>query len=173
MRIFEDAEDEALFLSREDQEPLAKEPLISPWTELLTPAQKEFLPLERFPLIEDFEVVILPVPIWSPPWRKRWGYHFGFFSQQQGLLAHFGLLGHAELDYFQEDFHGPVDFWDREQAWEQVIFEKGEYVYVLEGDADDYTSGYHCWFRVRKDCYLGEWQSAIEAFRRLVRQTEE
>jgi hypothetical protein len=38
-------------------------------------------------------------------------------------------------------FRIPLDFWDLEQAWEQVIFEKGEYVYILEGDADDHACG--------------------------------
>jgi len=65
-----------------------------------------------------------------------------------------------------------LNFWDLEQGWEQVIFDKGEYVYVLEGDADDHTCGYHCWFRVRKARYLAEWQTAIEACRRMIRQTE-
>ncbi|HVB20974.1 MAG TPA: hypothetical protein VNG51_03400 [Ktedonobacteraceae bacterium] len=59
MRIFENPEDEVLFLSREDQVPLAKEPRISPWTELLSPAQKEALPLELFPIIEDFELILI------------------------------------------------------------------------------------------------------------------
>lgn len=172
MRIFENPEDEALFLSREDQVPLAKEPRISPWTELLSPSQKEALPLELFPIIEDFELILIKMRTWWSSWRKPWGYHLGFFSQQQGLLASFGLLGHAELDYFQEDFCIPLNFWDLEQAWEQVIFDKGEYVYVLEGDADDHTCGYHCWFRVRKERYLAEWQLAIEACRRMIRQTE-
>ncbi|HEX4205773.1 MAG TPA: hypothetical protein VHZ51_16560 [Ktedonobacteraceae bacterium] len=172
MRIFENPEDEALQLSREEQVPLAKEPRISPWTELLTPAQKEALPLETFPIIEDFEMILLPWPTWQPSWRKQWGYHFGFFSQQQGLLACFGLSGHAVLEYDQETFRIPLNFWDLEQAWEQVIFEKGEYVYILEGDADDHTCGYHCWFRVRKERYLAEWQLALEACRRIMRQME-
>jgi hypothetical protein len=96
----------------------------------------------------------------------------GRFSQQRGLLACFGLLGHAVLDYAQENFCIPLNFWDLEQAWEQVIFEKGEYVYVLEGNADDHTCGYHCWFRVRKERYLAEWQSALKACCRMIRQTE-
>ena len=174
MRIFEDREDEALQLSRENQTPLAKDPRISlPLNEPLTSSQKEALPLEVFPLIEDFEVVLLPWPSWGPTWRNSWGYHFGFFSQQQGLLACFGLWGAAVLDYAQENFRIPVNFWDLDQGWEQLIFEQDEYVYVLEGDFDDDGSGYHCWFRVSKERYLAEWQLALEACRRIIRQTEE
>jgi hypothetical protein len=118
MRIFENREDEALMLSREEQAPLAKESHQASLTEgFLTPAQKEALPLDTFPLIEDFEVVLLPMPSWQTTWRRQWGYHFGFFCQQQGLLASFGLLGHAVLDYAQEDFRIPLHFWDCEQAW--------------------------------------------------------
>ena len=169
MRIFENPEDEALQLFREEQVPLAKERPISGWNEgMLDSAQKEALPLETFPLIEDFEVVLRAMTSAGKPWRKQWGYHFGFFSQQQGLLASFGVLGHSELDYAQEDFRIPLDFWDFEQAWEQAIFEKNEYVYVLESDFDDHASGYHCWFRVRKERYLTEWQSALEACRRII-----
>ncbi|MDQ2716960.1 MAG: hypothetical protein M3Z08_18810 [Chloroflexota bacterium] len=171
MRIFENAEDEALRLYREAQVPLAKEPH---WQYLQwpIPALKEALPLETFPLIEDFEVVLLPMPSWRTTWQWQWGYHLGFFSQQQGLLASFGLVGCVLLDYAQEDFHIPLNFWDFEQSWEQAIFEKGEYTYVLEGDFDDHTSGYHCWFRVRKERYLAEWQLALEACRRIIRQRE-
>jgi hypothetical protein len=173
MRIFENPGDEALQLSREEQIPLAKEPCLSPWTELLTPAQQEALPLETFPLIEDFEIVLLPMQTWQASWRKQWGYHFGFFSQQQGLLASFGVLGHVVLEYDQETFRIPLHFGDFDQTWEQVIFEKGKYVYILEGDADDHTCGYHCWFRVRKERYLAEWLLALEACRQIMRQMEE
>lgn len=176
MRIFENREDEAFQLSREDQTPLAKkEPRIAlPLNEPLTSAQKEALPLDTFPLIEDFEVILLPWPSWGPSWRRNsWGYHFGFFSQQQGLLACFGLWGGTILDYAQENAYTLLDFWDRDQSWEQIIFERGEYVYVLEGDFDNDASGYHCWFRVSKARYLAEWQLALEACRRVIRQKEE
>src|SRR5260370_21563951 len=107
MRIFENREDEALSSSWEDQVPLAKEPfLVPPWPELPTPAQKDTLPLETFPIIDDFEIVLLPIPTWGSSWRKQWGYHLGFFSQQRGLLACFGLSVHAVLDYSQARKHG-------------------------------------------------------------------
>ena len=175
MRIFEDREDEALKLDREEQVPLAKQPDAPQHTFNLTTAQKEAFPLETFPLIEDFEVALLPWPDWisSSSWRKQWGYHFAFFSQQQGLLACFGLRGHALLDYEQEAFRIPLNFWDFAQAFEQLIFEEGLYVYFLESDVDDYTAGYHCWFRVSKDRYLMEWQLALEALRRIIRQSKE
>jgi hypothetical protein len=169
MRIFENREDAALRLDREEQEPLPREPhdhIISWDVGLLTPAQKAALPLENFPLIEDFEVILLPFPAW----RRREGYHLAFFSQQQGLLTSFGFWGHAYLDYTDENFCIPLmNFWDREQAWEQIIFEKDGYVYVLEGDFDDHTVGYYCWFRVRKERYLAEWQAALEVCRQIMR----
>lgn len=170
MRIFENPEDAALRLNREEQEPLPREPHTPGLLEgLLTPAQKTALPLEDFPLIEDFEVILLPFPIWFTEWRKVGGYHPAFFSQQHGLLVQIGFWGHAYLDYTSENFCIPLDFWDREQGWEQVIFEENGYVYVLEGDFDDHTSGYHCWFRVRKERYLVEWQAVLAVCRRIMR----
>lgn len=172
MRIF----GENLSVSWENPVPLAKEPHLKPWEEgLLTSAHIEELPLETFPIIDDFEVVLLPTPPLYRSWtygRKDWGYHLGFFSQQRGLLAYFGLEGGVAIDYSRDDFGIPFDFWDLEQGWEQVIFERGNYIYVLEGDIDDDTSGYHCWFRVRKERYLAEWQLALEACRRIISQVE-
>lgn len=95
------------------------------------------------------------------------------YSQQRGLLTSFGLLGHAEIDYSQESFFIPLDFWDLEQGWDQVIFERGEYVYVLEGDIDDYIDGYHCWFRVRKERYIEEWEAALKVARQIIKQKDE
>jgi hypothetical protein len=45
-------------------------------------------------------------------------------------------------------------------------------VYFLEGDVDDPTAGYHCWFRVSKERYLAEWQAALQACRRIMRQAQ-
>ncbi len=98
-------------------------------------------------------------------------FNIAFFSQQRGFLTRFGLLGHIEWDFFEEGFR-PLNFWDRDQGWDQIIFDKDEYVYLLEGNFDD-ASGYNSWFRVRKERYLAEWQSAIEVCRRMLRQMEE
>lgn len=165
MRIFANLEEE-LIPCREPQEPIANGPRASEWSAYLTPAQIEALPLETFPIIEDFEIALTKGK-WAS-W-KSWRYHLAFFSQQKGFLARFGLWGHIEWNFFEENFQ-PLNFWDREQGWDQIIFEKGEYVYLLEGDFDD-ISGYYCWFRVRKERYLAEWQSAIEACRHLQSST--
>ena len=172
MRIFDNPEEEDLFPCWEDQVPLANGPRASAWREYLTPAQIEALPLETFPIIDDFEIALTKGK-WAS-W-KSWRYHLAFFnvtffSQQRGFLTCFGLLGHIEWNFFEESFE-PLNFWDRDQGWDQIIFEKDEYVYLLEGNFDD-TSGYYCWFRVRKERYLAEWQSAIEACRRMIPQTE-
>ncbi|GHO62246.1 hypothetical protein KSC_011380 [Ktedonobacter sp. SOSP1-52] len=152
--------------------PLAKGPYVMPSELLENISYREALPLDTFPVIEDFEVVLLPKSrLLEDSWRKEWGYYLGFFSQQRGLLASFGLWGHAVIDYSQ-DFT-PLDFWDLEQGWDQVIFERGEYVYVLEGDIDDYIDGYHCWFRVRKERYIEEWEAALKVARQIIKQKDE
>ncbi len=58
MRIFDNLEEEELFPRWEDQVPLVNGPRASEWREDLTPAQIEALPLETFPIIEDFEIAL-------------------------------------------------------------------------------------------------------------------
>jgi hypothetical protein len=56
------------------------------------------------------------------------------------------------------------------EGWEIEIFGDDEYMYVLEREFEYPTteSGYQRWFKVRKDHYLAEWQSAIEASHEIV-----
>lgn len=51
-----------------------------------------------------------------------------------------------------------------------MIFEYGEYAYVLEGDIDDYIDGCHCWFRVRIERYIDEWEAALKVARQIMKQ---
>lgn len=167
MRIFDDLEEKKLFPSWEDQVSLVNAPLASEWIPCLTPAQIEALPLETFPIIDDFEIALTKGK-WES-WREHLAFfNVAFFSQQRGFLTTFGWWGHIQWDFFEASFQ-PLNFWDREQGWDQIIFEKDEYIYLLEGNFDD-ASGYSCWFRVRKERYLTEWQLAIEACRRMIRQ---
>lgn len=120
-------------------------------------------PLEAFPLIDDFEIVLE---------RSRGtslGYHLAFFSEKRGYIASFPWWDHVELDLYRPSFSFPsYDFMD--EGWEIEIFADDEYMYVLEREFEYPTteSGYQRWFKVRKDHYLAEWQSAIEASHEIV-----
>lgn len=144
MRIFTDVEAETLPPSWTNEFPLAK---------------GEPLPLEVFPLMEDFEIVLEQIR------GTSWGYHMAFFSEKRGYIASFPWWDHAELDLYRPSFTFPEDF---EQGWQIEIFDEGEYTYVLESDFDHPEAGYHSWFKVRKEHYLAEWQAAIEASHEIV-----
>lgn len=115
--------------------------------------------LERFPLVEDFEVRLVN--------QKLFGYHVEFFSQKRGLLAHFAYWDHAERDLCKDDFTIPCEYDDVDQGWELLILEDGSYIYILEGDLDHHEEGYYTWFKVEKACYLAQWQTTINTCRHM------
>lgn len=131
----------------------------SPWWENEFPLAKgEPFPLEDFPLIDDFEIVL------ERSSGTSLGYRLAFFGEERGYIAHFPWWDHVELDLYRPSF--TIPFYDyMDEGWEIGIFSDEEYMYVLERDFDypDSESGYQGWFKVRKDHYLEEWQSAIKA----------
>jgi hypothetical protein len=56
---------------------------------------------------------------------------------------------------------GPFD--DLEQGWQIIIFERDNYVYVMQGE-DPCCTEYPIWFRVPRDCYFTEWMKLIRQF---------
>ncbi len=148
MRIFTDIEAEMCPPSWKNERPLAK---------------GEPLPLEVFPLIDDFEIVLEQIR------GTSWGYHLAFFSEKRGYIASFPWWDHVELDLYRPSFIIPSG--DFEQEWAIEIFPDDEYMYVLESNFDDPEAGYQRWFRVGKQHYLKEWQAAIEASHQIVYQS--
>lgn len=120
-------------------------------------------PLDEFPLIEDFEVLL-------EFYYSDFGYHVRFFSSVRGFIASFPWWDHAEHSLIKDGFTIPLGSFehpahDVEQGWEILIAAKDDLVYVLEGDFDNPSAGYSSWFKVRQDVYLAEWQKAIAACR--------
>ena len=130
------------------------------WRNEVPLAKEVPLPLEDFPLIDDFEIVLEQIRGFSR------GYELAFFSEKRGYIASFPYWDHVELDLYRPSFIMPYE--DFEQGWEIQIFPDGEYMYVLEGDFDNPQAGYHRWFKVEEERYLNEWQAAIEASHRIV-----
>lgn len=147
MRIFTDIEMEARPLRWENEFPLAK---------------AEPLPLEAFPIIDDFEIVLERIKDTSR------GYDLVFFSEKRGYIANFLVWDHVELDLYRESFSIPFYDTSDETGWEIEIFDEAEFTYVLETDYEHPEAGYCRWFRVPTKRYQAEWQAAIEAGRQIV-----
>lgn len=154
------------------------------------PKNMKALPLEDFPLIKDFEIVLEAMidETGYPPF----GYHVMFFSPSLGYIASFPWWDNATRDlakdefwvlgehngsdwrYDHPEFHPdrpisiPLGSFDDpytalEQGWEIVIAQHDMYVYVLEGGMDKRRlKGYHSWFKVSLDRYLEQWQAIKE-----------
>ncbi len=131
------------------------------WKNALPLAREQPFPLEDFPLIEDFEIVL------EQSRGASSGYHLAFFSEQRGYIASFPCWDHVELDLYRPSFNLLPDQ-GFEQGWEIEIFPDGEYMYVLESDFDHPQAGYLSWFKVERERYLNEWQAAIEASHQIV-----
>src|SRR5260370_7362393 len=108
MRIFTDVEAETYPPSWKNELPLAK---------------GEPLPLEAFPLINDFEIVLEQIR------GTSWGYHLAFFSEKRGYIASFPWWDHVELDLFRPGFRIP--YYDFEQGSQIKIFPNGNSIYTL------------------------------------------
>lgn len=120
----------------------------------------KLLSLEKFPLIEDFEIVLESAI--DENGISLFGYQVKFFSPILGYIASFPWWDHASCDLAKDEFwflaeHGGNDFRygendyhpDRpisiplgnfdlpfsalEQSWEIVIAQHDIYVYVMEG----------------------------------------
>lgn len=150
MRIFTDIE-------LEDRPPL--------WENELPLAKVEPLPLEAFPIIDDFEIALERIKDASR------GYGVAFFSEKRGFITYFPDWEHAELDLYRPSFSIPsysIPSILYEIGWELEIFDEAEFTYVLESNFNHPEAGYSRWFRVPKKLYLAEWQAAIEASRQIV-----
>ncbi len=110
---------------------------------------------ETFPLIEDFEVVLVNA--------GSLGYHAAFFSEEYGRLASIFYWDHIEQDICRSTFSIPLSFHDRDQGWEMAIEKQEDTIYILEGNGED-LGIYDIGFRVRKSRYLEQW--LLEACRR-------
>ena len=119
------------------------------------------LPLDGFPVIDDFAVVLGDA--------GESGSHIEYVSARHGRLAHFPAWDHAERDlpHFTPGdvphgtLHAPWD--DRDDAWRLLLFEAGGYVYVLEGDAPN-AHEFPRWFRVPTVRYIQAWAALIDQF---------
>lgn len=127
------------------------------------------MPLSDYPLIEDFEVVVL----WwieQQLGKEEWHASAQLVSSSRGYLTY--LLG---VDLSRSDFILPHGGFDKPYAlyaeWETLytlIAEDDEFVYILTDnevfmldDRRNRISLYHAWFRAEKSRYYSQWKQAI------------
>jgi hypothetical protein len=120
------------------------------------------LPLEQFPLIEDFEIrlekVVKDV---NETEEDCSGYFVFFFSPSRGYLAYL-LDCDACSMLCQDDFSIPagdfqVPYFNFDWGWSILIAADDTYIYVLTGGEKDYNT----WFKVEKKLYYQQWDQAI------------
>jgi hypothetical protein len=144
---------------------------------ILLPLDAKTFPLQKFPLIEDFEVILERMEIVPEnakgASRIPFGYHVYFFSPSRGYIAGFPWWDHAEKDLQRDTFTIPLGdfqhpYTNLEQGWKIMIIKHDAFIYVLEADFDRMEiEGYRTWFKVAEQTYLNQWQSAIQACRQL------
>lgn len=121
------------------------------------------LDLSAFPLIDDFKITLIG--------RGNLGMHLYYFSQSLNRkIASFPWWDNADKDIsimcISDIPLGTLrnPFIDGEQSWQILIWEKRDYVYIMQGD-DPCCTEFHIWFRVRKEKYLAEWDKMINNFK--------
>lgn len=124
------------------------------------------LDLKLFPIIDDFEIIV------TVKSNKTWGKHLFFYSAKQNeILTSFPwwdfvdqlLVGWDEHDIPNGTMDRP--FFDLEQGWHIIIFEKRDYMYILEGN--EYHCEYnkiHTWYKVPREVYYEEWKKLLNMF---------
>lgn len=117
--------------------------------------------LDAFPVIDDFAVELRDY--------EAGGQHVEMTSAAHGRLAHFPAWDHADRDLRH---FTPLDvplgslgepYEDRDDAWRILIFEKGGYVHVVEGDAP-HAETFSRFFRVPRQRYIEAWAALMDMF---------
>lgn len=144
---------------------------------------EEHFPVENFPLIEDFEVVLDEEALLNLKQKGKRQYtdgeitelslhyssNFSFFSPSRGILAHPPSCPLEAL--CQEHFVIPwgdfaTPYYDFDQGWEFLLAEKDGFMYILEGSYDaEPQGGYDRWFKVDVTRYKSEWERVIQICR--------
>ena len=115
-----------------------------------------------FRVVRDFEIHLRDA--------GQFGVHLTFSSTSEGDLAGFPWWDHADADVrgmLDDDVPvGTVDkpFWDLEQGWRILIWERNEHVFIMQG-SDEGSHCYHSWFLVPRETYFQAWRSAINRVR--------
>ena len=135
-----------------------------------------YMPLSDYPLIEDFEVVVL---CWIEPQqlgKEAWHASARLISLSRGYLTYALPVDLSRPDFilphgdFDQPYHLDAD-WDT--PW-TLIAEDNEFVYILTDNEDfmldehgNRVSLYHAWFRVEKSRYYSQWKQAMYLARSL------
>ena len=134
-------------------------------------------PCEKFPLVEDFEVILWGDIQNDTEESELQDYSLCFFSVQRGFLADFDRGPYTVQDLLTESFHIPCGdfafpYFELEQGWVLLIAEKENFVYILTGSFEQILEkrGYHTWFKVEKQRYYSQWAKAIDIYQRKARQ---
>lgn len=141
-------------------------PLVIPGQDRANSPDMLKLPLDTFPLIEDFAIRLETFG-----GKSSFGYHLHFFSPSRGYVASFPWWDHVEKALIQPEFKPPLasldqPYSDLDQGWMIVIAADKQYVYVLQSKFDQGV-GFDQWFRVERARYVEAWQAAIDLCRRV------
>ncbi|GCE12016.1 hypothetical protein [Tengunoibacter tsumagoiensis] len=132
------------------------------------------LQLERFPCIDDFEVVMRAPLFESENQENDFDYTACFFSPSRGYLAGFCYYTHEDYTtaiMSQAETVIPwgtltFPYYDFGQSYAFMVMEADGYIYVLNGTYEEAgTKGYKNWFKVEKNRYFSQWEHARQLSR--------
>ena len=121
-------------------------------------------PLVDFPLIEDFDIVLMRFKKSNIPGDQFGTYDLRFFSPSRSYLAR--TLYSPIKSTYSFRFEGAfgtlyLPYYDFDQAYKLLIFEDEMFVYVLEG-GDWQNDEYYRWFKADKQRYYERWKNIIQ-----------
>lgn len=115
------------------------------------------LPSERFPVAEDFAIELFPDP-------SVQGYALRFVDSGLDSAVEFPWWTNVERDLrtwsISDVPAGTVDgpYTDAEQSWEILLWQAGDWIFIMEGDGE---AEFSVWFRVQSNRYYSEWKRVI------------
>jgi len=120
------------------------------------------LDLSKFPIIDDFKILLTDH-------KRKMGIHIRYQSTSLGILSSFPWWDNVDKDLVGMtidrvplgSINQPYD--DLEQGWQLVIWEKKDYVYIIEG-SEPCCWEFDCWYRVDKRTYISEWERILSLF---------
>ncbi|GCE24956.1 hypothetical protein KDA_04400 [Dictyobacter alpinus] len=124
-------------------------------------------PLTDFPLIEDFDIVLVRSKRQNRPDDRFGSYDLLFFSPSRGYLA--STLYSPVKSTYSISFDGAfgtlqLPYYDFDLGYKLLLFEDDQFVYVLQG-GDWQNDEYDTWFKVDKPRYYERWKNIVQLAR--------
>lgn len=131
----------------------------------LTDYNLKKIDLNLFPAVNDFEIIV------TEHKDPHLGRHLYYYSNEFGVLTSFPWWDFVGEDLQTKKIHdimpigtlcNPYD--NLEQGWQLLIWEKGQFIYIMQGNEPCCTE-FDIWYKVNKNDYYVGWNDILSYYK--------